>query len=264
LRAALFNGDPAGPGPGNPVDRDPFGLAFRVNDPPLLIAELAYAYNQEQAVGSENPNQEGVGSRRTGRSPRRAEAPLPGTVKLGAWFHTGTFADQRLDALGGLLAASNGSPLQHRGNFAIYAMLDQMLWRVPGGGDRGLSMFLRASGAPSDRNPIDLYVDGGLTFKGPFASRPDDIVGIGLAYGASRRRLPRAIAMRPPWRAWPCRSAISKRHSSSPIRFSLRTTGQCSPICNTSFTPAEISRTHSCPRAHRQFRMRSFWAFGRF
>lgn len=183
LRAALFNGDPAGPGPGNPVDRDPFGLAFRVNDPPLLIAELAYAYNQEQAAGAENPNQEGISARRSGRSPRGVEALLPGTVKVGAWFHTGIFADQRLDAQGGLLAASNGNPLQHRGNFAIYAMLDQMLWRVPGGGDRGLSMFLRASGAPSDRNPIDLYVDGGLTFKGLFASRPDDIVGIGLAYG---------------------------------------------------------------------------------
>src|SRR5262249_24471407 len=46
LQAAIFNGDPAGPGPGNPVDRDPYGLAFRLRDPPLLIAELAYAYNQ--------------------------------------------------------------------------------------------------------------------------------------------------------------------------------------------------------------------------
>jgi len=43
IMAAIFNGDPTGPGLGNPVERDPFGLAFRVNDPPLLMAELAYA-----------------------------------------------------------------------------------------------------------------------------------------------------------------------------------------------------------------------------
>jgi hypothetical protein len=46
FRATVFNGDPAGPepGPGNPVDCYPYGLAFRVNDPPYMIAELAYAY----------------------------------------------------------------------------------------------------------------------------------------------------------------------------------------------------------------------------
>src|SRR5215470_7071929 len=86
-RAAIFNGDPAGPGTDNPVLRDPHGLAFRMNDPPLLIAELAYAYNQRRSTAQENPNQEGAGS----RTPLRpiadvaaATSGLPGTVKLGA------------------------------------------------------------------------------------------------------------------------------------------------------------------------------------
>jgi len=41
-------------------------------------------------------------------------------VKLGAWVHTGSFADQRFNAQGGLLAASSANPLRHAGNFAVY------------------------------------------------------------------------------------------------------------------------------------------------
>jgi len=180
FRAAVFDGDPAGPGTGNPVSRDPFGFAFRVNDPPFFVVESAYAYDQQPAAGrAENPNQEGYASPRA--VVRSAETNLPGTVKVGAWLSTESFADQRLNA-GGELLASGGQPLQHSGNFALYGVIDQMLWREPGDGDRGLSMYFRGSGAPSDRNQIDLYADGGLTYKGAIASRPDDTMGIGLAF----------------------------------------------------------------------------------
>jgi porin len=64
-----------------------------------------------------------------------------------------------------------------------------MLWRVAGGDDRGLSGFLRVSAGPSDRNPIDLYADGGLTFKGPFSWRADDLMGVAVAYGRISPRL---------------------------------------------------------------------------
>jgi len=186
LRAAIFNGDPAGPGAGNPVSRDPYGLAFRVNDPPLLIAEFAYAYNQGKAAAQENPHQEGGGSPPS--QGKAAAAPtastgLPGTVKIGAWLHTGQFADQRFNATGGLLAASGAPPLQHSGDYAVYGMVDQMLWRSRGSGSGEIDAFVRAVTTPGDRNPIDLYLDGGLTYKGLIASRPDDSVGLGLAYG---------------------------------------------------------------------------------
>jgi porin len=189
LRAAIFNGDPAGPGTDNPVERDPYGLAFRVRDPPLLIAELAYAYNQGKSSPQENPHQEGRGPR---TSRRYSSEALPGTVKLGAWLHTGQFADQRFDSLGGLRAASGAPPLQHSGNFGVYGMIDQTLWRAAGKSGQGeLSAFLRAVAAPSDRNLVDLYVDAGLTYKGLIDARPDDTAGLGLAYG---RVSPRAAA----------------------------------------------------------------------
>jgi porin len=187
LRAAIFNGDPAGPGTGNPVQRDPNGVAFRMNDPPLLIAELTYAYNQAKPSPRDNPHQEGVRpptSRRSG-----AEAPTPasglsGTLKLGAWLHTGQFADERFDNKGGLLAASGGPALEHSGNFGLYGIIDQTLWRAAGNdGQSELNAFLRAVSAPRDRNLIDFYLDAGLTYKGLINLRPDDTVGLGVAYG---------------------------------------------------------------------------------
>jgi porin len=187
LRAAIFNGDPAGPGSGNPIDRDPYGLAFRLRDPPLLIAEFAYAWNQGNSSFQENPHQEG-GGRPTARVQTQQ---LPGTVKLGAWLHTGRFADQRFDSLGGLLAVSGAPPLHHSGNFGLYGIVDQTLWRAPGNGPGEFSAFMRVVAAPAERNLIDIYLDAGMTYKGLFDSRPDDNAGLGVAYG---RVSPRATA----------------------------------------------------------------------
>ncbi len=160
--AAVFNGDPAGRGPGNPQSRDPSGTSFRVNDDAFTIAEAAYALNQEKDA--------------TG---------LPGTYKLGGWYHSGQFADQRFDSAGLSLAnpLSSGVPAQHRGDYGLYAIVDQMLWRVPESKRPGARrVFLRLSGSPSDRNEVDFYADGGVNYKGMLPSRGDDVFGLGVAY----------------------------------------------------------------------------------
>ena len=163
----LFNGDPAGAPdplgvrPLDPQRRNVNGLKFRLGDPPLLIGEAAYAYGLDKGA-----------------------AALPGTVKIGAWRHFGTFVDQRFDALGLSLAdpASLGVALRHRGDAGVYGVLDQTIYREPGGGDQGASLFARASASPSDRNFINFYVDGGLSYKGLFAGRPNDTAGFSVAY----------------------------------------------------------------------------------
>ncbi len=180
FRAAAFDGNPAGPGIGNPVLRDPYGVAFRVSDPPFFIVEVAYDHDQYEAEKTDQ-NQEGQTAAATQRS--SGSSALPGTIQLGAWLNTGQFPDQRLNAQGGLLAYNGGPPLLHQDNGALYFTFDQMLWRVPGSTDQGLNVFWRGTGAPSDRNLMDLYADGGFTFKGLIASRPDDTVGVAFAYG---------------------------------------------------------------------------------
>lgn len=161
LSAALFDGDPAGPGQGDPQARDRSGTNFRTSDAPFTIGELAYAVK-----------------------PDKSDDRLPATYKLGAWYHAGRFDDVRFDNTSRSLAdpASNGIAATHRGNYGGYVVLDQMIWRRPDTEDEGLGAFLRLSGSPSNRNVIDFYADGGLTFKGIVPSRADDILGLGIAF----------------------------------------------------------------------------------
>jgi porin len=162
LLVALFNGDPAGPGPEHPEIKNRHGLNFRLSDPPLLISEAQYGYNlDKQATG------------------------LARILRLGAWHHFGSFNDQRFDAFGFSLAdpSSNGIAARRRGNDGIYGIIDQQLWRPQGGdANSGITAFTRVSASPSDRNLIDLYVDGGITFAGLLPARPKDKFGASVIY----------------------------------------------------------------------------------
>jgi len=160
LMVGVFNADPA---PDCPPDKDPqlcnpHGLEFPIDGPPLLMAEGAYKYNK------------GAGQ-------------LPGTVKVGGWYQWGDFEHPRFDRDGGLIAISAADPRIIDGNYGLYAIIDQMIYRLPGDGDpKGISIFSRVIGAPSDRNLIDIYWEAGLTFFGMMPSRPHDILGIGFVY----------------------------------------------------------------------------------
>ena len=153
LLAAIFDGDPAGPGIGNPQRRNRYGFNFRVSDPPFAIAEAQWKYGSAK------------------------DGPVyPGTVRLGAWTHFGKFADQRFGTDGLPLAApsSVGIPVQHRGNVGVYGVLDQQIFQKAGKSDDGIFLVGRVSASPSDRNPVEFYADGGFNFQGLVPGRPDD------------------------------------------------------------------------------------------
>jgi porin len=109
---------------------------------------------------------------------------LPTTYKLGAWYHSGRFADRLFDNRGNSLASplSSGIAESHRGDYAIYGVVDQALWRRDGTKDQGISAFLQIQAAPADRNLSNLFIDGGFNWNAPFADRPDDMAGIAFAY----------------------------------------------------------------------------------
>ena len=162
LLAAIFNGDPAGKGQGDPEFRNLHGTLFPLNNAPLLIGEAQYAYNQGK------------------------DDKFAGTVKLGGWLHTGRFTDQNQTTDGLSLAdpASNGVPLAHHTNFSIYGVIDQQLYRIAGDDPRkGANLFFRVMASPDDRNLLNFYADGGVTFNGFVPGRPDDTFGLAGAYG---------------------------------------------------------------------------------
>ena len=133
-----------------------------MHDPALLYAEAQFRKNQ-----------------------RKDDTGLASQLKIGGWSHLGQFNDQRYDVNGILLAspASTGVAALHRGNYGVYGIVDQQLYR-PKGGDAasGISVYTRGSVSPSDRNLVDAYIDGGIVFAGLVPKRPDDKFGAAIIY----------------------------------------------------------------------------------
>jgi porin len=166
LLAGVFSGDPAGRGcydndpNANPQACNKHGTKFQFTGGAFWIGEAQYQVNQgEDARG------------------------LAAAYKLGVWYHTADFADQRygVDASGAAvsLAAGPQDALFHRGNWGVYGVVDQMLWR---GAQSSVSVFARGGFAPDDRNLVSWYVEGGVGVKGPLPGRADDTLTIGIAH----------------------------------------------------------------------------------
>ncbi|MGH6726455.1 MAG: carbohydrate porin [Pseudolabrys sp.] len=160
--AAVFSGDPAGKNCNdNPQECNKHGTTFSFSGGTLWMSELQYAVNQD-----------------------KKDAGLPGVYKLGGWYATTDFADQHygLDAAGHVVSLADpavAGPLDHRGDWGVYAVADQMVWRA---GKSSGNLFARAGMSPSDRNLISFYVDAGAGVKGLLPGRDDDVLTFGVAY----------------------------------------------------------------------------------
>ncbi|MCW3480131.1 carbohydrate porin [Neisseriaceae bacterium JH1-16] len=154
---------------GDPQKQNAHGTNFNVHNGALFIAELQYGVNQPA-----------MGQLETGHG----QAGLPGTYKLGAWYNNEKFGDLRYDDGGLLLAdpSSSGNPQLHKGNYSVYAVADQMVWRPSEDSSKTLNVFGRVMGAPGDRNLISFSANAGVTLTAPFEGRDSDTVGLGLGY----------------------------------------------------------------------------------
>ncbi|MCC6947355.1 MAG: carbohydrate porin [Bradyrhizobiaceae bacterium] len=159
--AAAFSGDPAGRNcSDDPQICNRHGTTFSFSGGAFLIGEAQVHVNQEEDAKG-----------------------LAAAYKIGAWYHTGNFADQRygIDGTGAIvsLATAPDDALYHSGNWGMYAVVDRMIWRA---GERSTSIFVRGGVSPSNRNLLSWYIDGGIGFKGLIPSRADDTLTVGVAY----------------------------------------------------------------------------------
>lgn len=157
IQAAAFNGDPMGSEPnGNST-----GLDFPMGQGVLSFLEMAYNHNP---------------SGKNGR--------MPGVYKLGAWYNSESFNSLSMASDGQPLAADTGAPPQSfKGNYSLYASFDQAIWRDANTDDQGPNVFASFHLSPqSDRNQVDWFVEGGLSYKGLVDGRPLDLTGIGVGY----------------------------------------------------------------------------------
>ncbi|MCP1240965.1 MULTISPECIES: carbohydrate porin, partial [Acetobacter] len=156
------------------------GTQFNMGTGALLITELQYALNpqpDDMSKVTKNPG-------------------LPGIYKLGGFYDTAKFADYRYNKNGGSLGvaaanAANGgavsqsdlTPRWDRGNWMVYGIVDQMLWRPSLQSPQSVGVFVRATGNGGDRNLISFAMDAGINLKAPFKGRDNDTLGVGWGIG---------------------------------------------------------------------------------
>lgn len=167
--AGLFNGDPVRHNNGSdPQMQNRHGTDFPLGNGALAIAELQINH---PALGSlVEPGQ---------------TEPLGWTYRLGAWYDSKAFADLHNGSDGLSLAdpSSNGSPRQHRGNYAVYGVVDRLVWRDDRDPNRTAGVFVRAMGTPlKDRNLIDFSLNAGVVLHSPLRYRADDNLALGMGY----------------------------------------------------------------------------------
>jgi porin len=160
LLFAAFNGNPAGPGLGNPELRDSSGTLFRFGDGVFTIAEAQWAIDGGKTGGG---------------------GPI--TLRVGGWYHDKATPNQffATDGLTAVSPASPGSPIP-RQDWSGYAVADVMLLPGPNG-KGGLAIFGRVEGAPAQRSKVSAELAAGIVYQGPFGRESDNF---GLAVDSAR------------------------------------------------------------------------------
>lgn len=154
LTGSVMNGQPVGPS----AAQTNYGTDFPTGNG--LLSWLELAYTPEFQLG---------------------EKTLPGNYKVGAWYNTNTVDNATLSDTGRTF--TNPVNKTYRGQYALYGLLDQTLWRENNSTPQGLGAFVRMTVSPQqERNVVTAYFDAGLAYTGIFNGRPDDILALGFAW----------------------------------------------------------------------------------
>ena len=193
IQAAVFDGNVA---PGRTPDRSPnvppstefnrsgTHWALRREEGALWIGEIGYRCNEADEEAEASATSTITDGR--AHAPSGAIAPRPGlagSYKVGFVYHTDAFADIydfTLTDLGSSLAPAE--PRDGGPNYAIYANIEQEVWREPGTEIQGLGAFGHAVWMPQNRNFVECSFEGGLHYRGAIPARDHDALGLGVAY----------------------------------------------------------------------------------
>jgi porin len=111
---------------------------------------------------------------------------LPGSYKVGGWYNTSNGADLYLDLNHDPRGFTGLEPLQRSGQFGGYLSFQQ---QVSGSADgRGATVFLNFTQADRNTAQLDRQLALGVQYKGAFASRGQDSVGLAVGATHNNRR----------------------------------------------------------------------------
>ena len=193
IQAAVFDGNVA---PGLTPDHSPHAAistefnrhgthwALRPDEGALIVGEMSYRFNQvtEEELSATRTSAD---ARPLGASaaPFVRKRGLAGSYEFGFLYHTDSFADIYDVTLADLGSSLAPPTARNRGaDYAIYANLEQELWRESGSEDQGVGAFAHAVWMPPDRNFVEFSVEGGLHYHGAIPGRDHDSLGLGVAF----------------------------------------------------------------------------------
>lgn len=139
----------------NPYKQDPTGFHFQISDTPDFLFEAAYLVHPSDGNG--------VDSARSGSG-----KSYPGVYKFGGVYNAGKFSD----ATGRLSS----------GNYLIYGMASQAVFRSDAGSNRGLDATFGFDWSPGEVTRENSQITAGLRFNAPFPKRKTDRVACALVY----------------------------------------------------------------------------------
>jgi porin len=137
----------------NPYEEDTNGFHFAIRDTPDFLFEAGYLLHPPDGNASQS-----AGSAKS----------YPGEYKFGAVYNGGKFSDPE-----GRMT---------NGNYLIYGMASQALFRTDAGSNRGLDATVGFDWSPGDVTRENSQVTVGARFNGPFARRQRDRVACAFVY----------------------------------------------------------------------------------
>ncbi len=155
ITASVMNGSPVGPN----TNSMSYGMSFPVGDGALSWLEVVYS--PEFTWG---------------------DRTLPGYYKFGGWYNSASVNNVTMSSDTGR-NFNNPVNTTYKGQYAVYGLYDQTLFREANSTTQGLNAFTRVTYNPqTERNLITWYFDAGLAYVGLFDGRPNDIIGLGFGW----------------------------------------------------------------------------------
>jgi hypothetical protein len=119
----------------NPYADDTTGFGFVIRDSPVVVSEIGYLTNSTNLNGSSS-----------------SKKIYPGKYKVGSSYNDGEFTDPVTGA-------------KRSGNYLLYFMANQAVYRQESGSNRGLDLDFAADWSPDDVNQINEQIFEGHNMR---------------------------------------------------------------------------------------------------
>ena len=138
----------------DPYKQDPTGFHFQIRDIPDFLFETGFLIHPSD-------DRQAMGSSGGGKS-------YPGAYKFGGVYNGGKFPDP--------------SGRESSGNYLIYGMASQALFRSDAGSNRGLDATFGFDWSPGDVSRENSQITVGARFNAPFGHRTKDRIACAFVY----------------------------------------------------------------------------------